>query len=130
MFKSKLVPNSNPPSWCNVSLILGIGYGGRLDSLPTFVNSQAKAVPIPNIRNTLHELEGFEFGTSLDLNIGYYHIGNLKYSYFPNGKTIVLFPFLLDFFVEFTKVGKKSNRLIFLRDDRGWRLPFRVVDSP
>jgi len=33
-----------------------------------------KPYPTPNIRDTLHELEGFEFGTSLDLNMGYYHI--------------------------------------------------------
>lgn len=33
-----------------------------------------KPFPLPNIRETLLELEGFEFGTSLDLNMGYYHI--------------------------------------------------------
>ena len=33
-----------------------------------------KPFPLPNIRDTLLELEGFEFGTSLDLNMGYYHI--------------------------------------------------------
>ena len=33
-----------------------------------------KPFPIPNIRETLLELEGFQFGTSLDLNMGYYHI--------------------------------------------------------
>ena len=33
-----------------------------------------KPFPIPNIRDTLLELEGFEFGTSLNLNMGYYHI--------------------------------------------------------
>ena len=33
-----------------------------------------KPYPIPNIRDTLLELEGFTFGTSLDLNMGYYHI--------------------------------------------------------
>ena len=33
-----------------------------------------KPYPIPNIRDTLLELEGFGFGTSLDLNMGYYHI--------------------------------------------------------
>eukprot|EP00980_Cylindrotheca_fusiformis_P022592 scaffold9481_cov181-Cylindrotheca_fusiformis.AAC.1 len=33
-----------------------------------------KPYPLPNIRDTLMELEGFKFGTSLDLNMGYYHI--------------------------------------------------------
>ena len=33
-----------------------------------------KPFPLPNIRDTLLELQGFEFGTSLDLNMGYYHI--------------------------------------------------------
>ena len=33
-----------------------------------------KPFPLPNIRDTLLELKGFEFGTSLDLNMGYYHI--------------------------------------------------------
>ena len=33
-----------------------------------------KPYPLPNIRDTLLELEGFQWGTSLDLNMGYYHI--------------------------------------------------------
>jgi hypothetical protein len=33
-----------------------------------------KAYPLPNIRDTLLELQGFQYGTSLDLNMGYYHI--------------------------------------------------------
>ena len=33
-----------------------------------------KPFPLPNIRDTLLELGGFRFGTSLDLNMGYYHI--------------------------------------------------------
>ena len=33
-----------------------------------------KPYPLPNIKDTLLELEGFKFGTSLDLNMGYYHI--------------------------------------------------------
>ena len=33
-----------------------------------------KPFPLPNIRDTLLELGGFQFGTSLDLNMGYYHI--------------------------------------------------------
>ena len=33
-----------------------------------------KPFPLPNIQDTLRELGGFEFGTSLDLNMGYYHI--------------------------------------------------------
>ena len=33
-----------------------------------------KPFPLPNIRETLLELEGFQWGTSLDLNMGYYHI--------------------------------------------------------
>ena len=30
--------------------------------------------PIPKIRNVLLKLEGFQYATSLDLNMGYYHI--------------------------------------------------------
>ena len=33
-----------------------------------------KPYPLPNIRETLLELKGFQWGTSLDLNMGYYHI--------------------------------------------------------
>ena len=33
-----------------------------------------KPFPLPNIRDTLMQLQGFEYGTSLDLNMGYYHI--------------------------------------------------------
>ena len=33
-----------------------------------------KAFPLPNIKDTLLELEGFKYGTTLDLNMGYYHI--------------------------------------------------------
>ena len=33
-----------------------------------------KPFPIPNIKDTLLELEGFKYGTCLDLNMGYYHI--------------------------------------------------------
>ena len=33
-----------------------------------------KQFPLPNIKETLMELEGFQYGTSLDLNMGYYHI--------------------------------------------------------
>ena len=30
--------------------------------------------PIPKIQEMLHKLEGFMFATSLDLNMGYYHL--------------------------------------------------------
>ena len=33
-----------------------------------------KPYPIPNIHDLLLKLEGFQYGTSLDLNMGYYHI--------------------------------------------------------
>ena len=33
-----------------------------------------KPYPIPNIQDLLLKLEGFKYGTSLDLNMGYYHI--------------------------------------------------------
>ena len=33
-----------------------------------------KPYPIPNIQDLLLKLEGFQYGTSLDLNMGYYHI--------------------------------------------------------
>ena len=33
-----------------------------------------KPFPIPNIQDMLLNLEGFQYATSLDLNMGYYHI--------------------------------------------------------
>jgi hypothetical protein len=33
-----------------------------------------KPYPIPKIQDLLLKLEGFTYGTSLDLNMGYYHI--------------------------------------------------------
>ena len=33
-----------------------------------------KPYPIPKIQDLLQKLEGFQYGTSLDLNMGYYHI--------------------------------------------------------
>jgi hypothetical protein len=33
-----------------------------------------KPYPIPKIQNLLLQLEGFQYATSLDLNMGYYHI--------------------------------------------------------
>ena len=33
-----------------------------------------KPFPIPKIQDLLQKLEGFKYGTSLDLNMGYYHI--------------------------------------------------------
>ena len=33
-----------------------------------------KPYPLPRISDTLQELEGFQYATSLDLNMGYYHI--------------------------------------------------------
>ena len=33
-----------------------------------------KQFPLPNIKDTLLQLEGFQYGSSLDLNMGYYHI--------------------------------------------------------
>jgi hypothetical protein len=33
-----------------------------------------KPFPLPKINDLLQKLEGFQFATSLDLNMGYYHI--------------------------------------------------------
>jgi len=33
-----------------------------------------KPYPLPHISDTLQQLEGFQYATSLDLNMGYYHI--------------------------------------------------------
>ena len=49
---------------------------------------QQKPFPIPKIQDLMLKLEGFQYGTSLDLNMGYYHI-----ELSPNSKrqcTIVL----------------------------------------
>jgi hypothetical protein len=33
-----------------------------------------KPYPLPRISDTLQQLEGFQYATSLDMNMGYYHI--------------------------------------------------------
>ena len=35
---------------------------------------EQKPYPIPKIQDLLFKLEGFQYATSLDLNMGYYHI--------------------------------------------------------
>ena len=35
---------------------------------------KCKQYPLPKIKDLLLKLEGFQFATSLDLNMGYYHI--------------------------------------------------------
>ena len=35
---------------------------------------QRQPCPIPHIQDMLLNLEGFQYGTSLDLNMGYYHL--------------------------------------------------------
>ena len=35
---------------------------------------KGKPYPLPRIGDTLQQLEGFKYATSLDLNMGYYHI--------------------------------------------------------
>jgi hypothetical protein len=39
-----------------------------------------KPFPIPKINDLLQKLEGFYLVTSLDLNMGYYHIGLTPYA--------------------------------------------------
>jgi hypothetical protein len=39
-----------------------------------------KLFPIPKINDLLQKLEGFHLVTSLDLNMGYYHIGLTPYA--------------------------------------------------
>ncbi len=36
--------------------------------------SQRKPFPIPQFQELFHNLKGFQYATSLDLNMGYYHI--------------------------------------------------------
>ena len=36
-----------------------------------------KPYPLPRISDTLQQLEGFTYATSLDMNMGYYHIKSL-----------------------------------------------------
>ena len=47
---------------------------------------QRKPFPLPNIRDMLFELEGFQYGSSLDLNMGYYHSRKWCNIVFPFGK--------------------------------------------
>jgi len=41
-----------------------------------------KPFPIPKIQEMLLKLEGFKYGTSLDLNMGYYHIELTQVMYY------------------------------------------------
>ena len=53
-------------------------HDGSLRSLANFIELnkliKCKPFPIPKINDMLQKLEGFLFATSLDLNMGYYHI--------------------------------------------------------
>ena len=40
---------------------------------------QRKPFPIPKIQDLLLQLEGFQYATSFDLNMGYYHVITLCY---------------------------------------------------
>ena len=44
-----------------------------------------KPFPIPRIQDLLLKLEGFKYATSLDLNMGYYHIELISVSEITNG---------------------------------------------
>ena len=49
-----------------------------------------KPYPLPNIKDILLKLEGFKYGTTLDLNMGYYHI---ELSPFSKTLCTIVFPF-------------------------------------
>jgi hypothetical protein len=49
-----------------------------------------KPYPIPRIQDLLLKLEGFQYATTLDLNMGYYHI---KLSPFSKRLCMIVMPF-------------------------------------
>ena len=51
-----------------------------------------KPYPIPRISKTLQQMEGFQFATALDLNLGYYTI-----QLSPKSKDLVSFSFSFSF---------------------------------
>ena len=67
----------NRSEWAAPSFIIP-----KKDGTVRFINDfrelnkriRRKPFPIPNIQDMLLNLEGFQFATSLDLNMGYYHI--------------------------------------------------------
>jgi hypothetical protein len=67
----------NQSKWAAPSFIIP-----KKDGTVRFINDfrelnkriNRKPFPIPNIQDMLLNLEGFQYATSLDLNMGYYHI--------------------------------------------------------
>jgi hypothetical protein len=67
----------NQSKWAAPSFIIP-----KKDDTVRFINDfrelnkriKRKPFPIPNIQDMLLNLEGFQYATSLDLNMGYYHI--------------------------------------------------------
>ena len=83
----------NRSEWAAPSFIIP-----KKDGTVRFINDfrelnkriRRKPYPIPNIQDMLLNLEGFQCATSLDLNVGYYHI-----ELSPNSKRLctLVFPF-------------------------------------
>ena len=83
----------NRSEWAAPSFIIP-----KKDGTVRFINDfrelnkriRRKPFPIPNIQDMLLNLEGFQYATSLDLNMGYYHI-----ELSPNSKRLctLVFPF-------------------------------------
>jgi Reverse transcriptase (RNA-dependent DNA polymerase) len=83
----------NRSEWAAPSFIIP-----KKDGTVRFINNvrelnkwiKRKPYPIPNIQDMLLNLEGFQYATSLDLNMGYYHI-----ELCPNSKKLctLVFPF-------------------------------------
>ena len=75
--KEKVLRKVNRSKWGAPSFIIP-----KKDGMVRFINDfreldkriKRKPFPIPKIQDLLMKLEGFQYATSLDLNMGYYHI--------------------------------------------------------
>jgi hypothetical protein len=93
LVKLGVLKRVNRSEWAAPSFIIP-----KKDGTVRFINDfrelnkriKRKPFPIPNIQDMLMNLEGFQYATSLDLNMGYYHI-----ELSPNSKRLctLVFPF-------------------------------------
>ena len=77
LVKIGVLKKANRSEWAAPTFIIP-KKDGSVRFIPDFreLNKRIlwKPYPIPNIQDMLLNLEGFQWATSLDLNMGYYHI--------------------------------------------------------
>ena len=73
-----LLKKSNNSEWWVPSFAQSKPKSNEVSFLSDFRNInkllKRKSYPMPNINEILLKLEGFQYATSIDLNMGYYHI--------------------------------------------------------